>query len=369
MGTEPYEELETESLSQWELMWRQFRRHRLAMAGSVVLILFYLVALSAGFVATQDPVQRNAKYAYTPPQLPKFIDAEGKFHMRPFVYGLTQETDPDTWEKVYVVDHTVQHPLKLFVRGTPYKWFGLFQSNVHLFGVEGNAPFFLLGTDALGRDMFSRIIHGAQISLSIGLIGVFISLILGLAIGGLSGLLGGTVDIVIQRLIEFLISIPHIPFWMALSAALPASWSAIKTYFAITVLLSLLSWTEVARVVRGKFLSLRETDFVAASISMGGSNWWVIFKHLIPNFLSYVLVTVSLTIPGMILGETSLSFLGIGLRPPAISWGVLLQQAQNMRTVALRPWLLLPGLFVVIAVLAFNFVGDGLRDAADPYAD
>jgi len=363
------EQLETESYSQWQLMWRQFRRHRLAMVGAVVLIIFYLVALAAGFVATQNPGTRNARYAYAPPQLPRFVDSEGKFHLRPFVYGLTQTTDPDTWEKVYTVDKTKKYPLRFFVRGDSYKLLGLFHSDVHLFGVEGKVPFFLLGSDALGRDLYSRIIYGTQISLSIGLVGVFVSLVLGLTIGGLSGLIGGVTDVVIQRLIEFLVSIPHIPFWMALSAALPASWSAVQTYFAITVLLSLLGWTEVARVVRGKFLSLRETDFVAASVSMGASNWWVIFRHLVPNFLSYVLVTVTLTIPGMILGETSLSFLGIGLRPPVISWGVLLQQAQNMRTVALRPWLLLPGLFVIVAVLAFNFVGDGLRDAADPYSD
>ncbi|MGB4427731.1 MAG: ABC transporter permease [Firmicutes bacterium] len=362
-----WEDVKPKSSSQGQLMFRRFRKHKLAVAGLVVLCLFYAVAVFNGFVATSDPAKRNSSYVYAPPTLPRFIDHEGNFHFRPFVYGLKSRIDPDTWERVYEIDHEKRHSLSLFVRGDKYRILGVFESDLHLFGTADGAPLFLLGTDSLGRDMYSRIVAGTSISLTIGLIGVFLSLVLGLLIGGLSGLVGGTTDLVIQRIIEILASIPQIPFWMALSATVPASWSPVQTYFAITIVLSLLSWTRVARVVRGKFLALREADFVMAAYAMGAGNWWVIIRHLIPNFLSYVLVTVTLTIPGMILGETSLSFLGIGLKPPAISWGILLQQAQNMRTIALRPWLLLPGVFVVIAVLAFNFVGDGLRDAADPY--
>lgn len=363
-----WEDVGAKSLSQGQLMIRRFRRHRLAMAGLVVMLAFYVVAIMGGFFATSSPTQRNSGFIYAPPMRPRLVDSEGNFSLRPFVYALDPTTDPDTWERIYTPNFEEKHYLRLFVRGDTYKFVGLFDTDLHLFGIDGDHPLFLFGSDSLGRCVYSRIVYGTRISLSIGLIGVFISLVLGLLIGGLSGLLSGVTDLVIQRIIEILVSIPHIPFWMALSAALPASWSPLQTYFAITVLLSLLSWTQVARVVRGKFLSLREVDFVLAAFAMGANDWWVIVKHLIPNFLSYVLVTVTLTIPGMILGETALSFLGIGLRPPVVSWGVLLQQAQNMRTVSMRPWLLLPGIFVVLAVLSFNFVGDGLRDAADPYS-
>ncbi len=362
-------EVEFKSLSQWQLMWRAFKKHKLAMGATILLLCFYLVALTCGFVAPNTPNERWTEYIYAPPQMPHFFDENQHFHLRPFVYGYKQTFDDETWERIYTIDKTTKHPIKFFAKGTEYKFIGLFKTNIHLFGIEENEPLFIFGSDELGRDLFSRIIYGTRISLSIGLIGVFLSLILGLLIGGISGLFGGAVDTIIQRGIEILISIPQIPLWMALSAALPAHWSAIKVYFAITILLSLVGWTNVARVVRGKFIALRKEDFVAASELAGANNIWIIFKHLIPNFMSYVFVNVTLAIPSMILGETSLSFLGIGLRPPVISWGVLLQQAQNMRTVSMHPWLLLPGLCVVIVVLAFNFVGDGLRDAADPYAD
>ena len=357
------------SLSQWQLMWRAFKRHKLAIGASVVLIMFYLIAIFCGFVAPTDPHARNQDYIFAPPQIPHFFDAEGNFHVRPFVYGLTQEMDPETWARTYVIDQKKKLPLYFLVKGESYKLMGLFETNLHLFGTAKNEPFFLFGTDDLGRDLFSRIIYGTRISLSIGLIGVFVSLVLGLIIGGASGFFGGIIDLFIQRAIEILISIPRIPLWMALSAALPSGWSPIKVYFAITIILSLVGWIRVARIVRGKFLSLRDEDFVLASEALGGSNFWLITRHLIPNFMSYVLVSVTLAIPWMILSETSLSFLGIGLRPPVISWGVLLQKAQNMRTVSTHPWLLIPGLFVIIVVLTFNFVGDGLRDAADPYSD
>lgn len=358
----------TKSLSQKELMWRSFKKHKLAIGALIILLGFYLIAIFSGFIATEDPNERYADYIFAPPQMPRFIDDEGQIHLRPFVYALNKTTDPDTWKRIYEIDKTKKQPIEFFVRGSEYKVLGLFSSNIHLFGAGEDKPIFIFGSDNLGRDVFSRIIYGTRISLSIGLIGVMLSLILGVIIGGISGFYGGFVDTIIQRGIEVLISVPRIPLWMALSAALPPDWSSIKVYFGITVLLSLVGWVRVARVVRGKFLSMRDIDFVLAAESMGASNWWNITRHLIPNFLSYVLVQVTLSIPGMIIAETALSFLGIGLRPPVISWGVLLQQAQNIRTVSMHPWLLLPAVFVIIAVLAFNFVGDGLRDAADPYS-
>jgi peptide/nickel transport system permease protein len=358
------------SVSQWTLMWRAFKKHKLAMTATIFLFAFYVVAVFSGFFAPNDPHHRWTKYIYTPPQIPRFIDGEGRFHLQPFIYGLKQEIDDETWERIYVFDEEQKYKIVLFPRGAEYKLMGFIPASIHLFGIrEQDVPFFLFGSDELGRDLFSRIIYGTRVSLSIGLIGVFLSLVLGLLIGGVSGLFGGVVDMVIQRIIEVLISIPRIPFWMALSAALPADWPPLKIYFSITILLSLVGWVQVARVVRGKFLSLRDEDFVHAAETMGAGQLWIIFRHLVPNFFSYVLVQVTLAIPWMIIAETSLSFLGIGLRAPVVSWGVLLQQAQNMRTVSMHPWLLLPGVFVIIAVLVFNFVGDGMRDAADPYSD
>lgn len=359
----------TESRSHLQLMWRQFRRHKVAMVAAIVLILFYVVALFAEFFAPHSPLTRWTEYINAPPQTVRFVDAEGRFHVRPFVYGLEQGMDPDTWERIYVPDTDRRYPINFFVRGEPYRLWGLIPTDLRLFGVEGTAPLLLLGSDGRGRDLLSRIVYGARISLSIGLVGVFFSLVLGLILGGISGYYGGTVDTVIQRLIETLIAIPQIPLWMGLSAALPADWHPLRVYFGITVILSLLGWTYVARVVRGKFLQMKTEDFITAAESLGASRARVIAKHLIPNFMSYVIVAVTLAIPGMILAETALSFLGLGLRPPIVSWGVLLQDASNFRTVAMYPWLLTPGVFVVIAVLAFNFFGDGLRDAADPYSN
>lgn len=368
-GFDYTEEKKIKSLSHWQLMWRQFKRHRLAILGSIVLIIFYTIALFWGFVAPHNPNQRNTSHIFAPPQRVRFIDNDGNFYLRPFVYGLEQEIDPDTWEKLYTPNEERRNHIYFLVSGSSYKVLGLFETDIHLMGTEPGETFFLLGTDNLGRDLYSRILYGTRISVSIGLVGVFVSLVLGLVIGGVSGFFGGVVDMVIQRMIEILRSFPRLPLWMALSASLPSEWSPIKVYFAIVVLLSLLAWTGVARVVRGKFLSLRSQDFVLAADSMGASTWWIITRHLVPNFMSYVLVNLTLAIPRMILGETALSFLGIGLRPPVVSWGVLLKQSQNMSAVSMHPWLLLPGVFVVICVLAFNFVGDGLRDAADPYSD
>ena len=350
--------------SQWQLMWRKLRRHRLALAGATMLALLYLVAIFAEFFAPHDLFQRHNDFINAPPVLVRVLD-EGSVQM-PFVYPLVQTRNEVTLRREYAADTTRRLPLVLFVRGDPYKLWGIFRTDVHFFGTQGGEAF-LLGTDRLGRDMLSRVIHGARISLSIGLVGVFISFILGCILGGISGYYGGTPDLIVQRAIEFIISIPTIPLWMALSAALPANWPALRVYFAITVILALQGWAGLARVVRGKLLELREEDFVMAARIAGQGAGDIIRRHLLPSFMSYLIVNITLAIPGMILGETALSFLGLGLRPPVVSWGVLLKDAQNFRTVAIHPWLLIPGIFVIVTVLMFNFLGDGLRDAADPY--
>lgn len=355
--------------SQWQLMWWRFRKHKMAMVAVVLLIGLYVIALFAEYIAPYDPNRYDVRYTYAPPQLPRLVDHEGRWHLRPFVYGLKQERDQATMKMVFELDYEKMHPVRLHVSGVSYKLWGVIESERHLFGLEDReATFFLLGADRMGRDMFSRIVYGTRISMSVGMVGIFISLVLGVLIGGVSGYYGGVPDTIIQRVIEFLRSIPTIPLWMALSAAVPKEWSPVRVYFAITVLLSLIGWTGMARVVRGRFLALREEDFVMAALLQGASEMRVIVRHMVPSFLSHIIASLTLGIPGMILAETSLSFLGLGLRPPVISWGVLLQESQNLRAVATSPWLLLPGLAVVMAVLGFNFVGDGLRDAADPYA-
>jgi peptide/nickel transport system permease protein len=277
--------------------------------------------------------------------------------------------DPEALRRTFVIDESVRHPIGLFVRGEPYRLWGLLTLDRHLIGpLEAGAPMYLLGADRLGRDVLSRIIAGARISMSIGLIGVLLSLVLGVLIGGISGYYGGGVDMVIQRVIEFLRSIPTIPLWLGLAAALPPNWPPLRIYFGITIILSLIGWTGLARVVRGRFLALREEDFVMAARLDGSSELRVILRHMVPSFMSHIIAAITLAIPNMILAETALSFLGLGLRSPIVSWGVLLQEAQNIRAVATAPWLLLPGIAVVAAVLALSFLGDGLRDAADPYA-
>ena len=362
-----------EVASQWQLMRWRFVKHRLAVASLVVLGLFYFGAIFSEFVAPSDPNIFIAQLTLAPPQRIHFVDAEGTFHLRPFVYAQKKGLDPVTYAAVYEEDTTTRYPLSLFVRGDPYKLWGLFPGDIHLIGIDnqGNdrVRLSLLGQDTVGRDVFSRVVYGSRISLTIGLVGVAMSFFLGILIGGISGYLGGVVDSVIQRIIEAIIALPTIPLWMALSVAVPIDWPVARTYFFIVIILSIVGWTGLAREVRGRFLSLREEDFVGSAELDGASNLRIIFRYLLPSFMSFIIARVSLALPAMILGETALSFLGLGLQPPAISWGVLLGEAQAIRVLALAPWLLIPALFVVVVVLAFNFVGDGLRDAADPYAN
>lgn len=351
--------------SQWQLMWRKFKKHKLAILGGILLAIFYILSIFCEFFASQDIYQRNAKYIYSPPQRIHFFDEKG-FQLRPFVYESKKEFDSVTWEEIYSEDKTKKKSIYFFIRGDKYKLWNLFPADIHFLGVK-EGTLFLFGSDKLGRDLFSRVLYAFRISLSIGLVGVAFSFVLGCILGGISGFYGGRADMIIQRVIEFLICIPTIPLWMALSAALPARWSPIKVYLGITIILSIVGWCGLARVVRGKLLELREEDFAMAAKIAGAGEMRVITRHLLPSFLSYLIVSLTLAIPAMILGETTLSFLGLGLRAPVVSLGTLLQDAQNIQTVALHPWLFLPGLFVIIVVLAFNFLGDGLRDAADPY--
>ena len=353
--------------TQWQLMWWRFKKHRLAMASTVVVLLFYSVVVFADFLAYSDPLASEAQRSLLPPQRIHWFD-EGRFS--PHVFGLTGMRDPNTFKRVYTPDPGKKIPVRFFVRGFEYRLFGLIPMNLHLIGVEGSTPeesLFLLGTDEQGRDLWSRLMYATRTSLIIGLVGVSLSLLLGVFLGGISGLYGGILDTVIQRVIEILRSIPTIPLWMGLAAALPNDWSVTQVYFAITIIISLIGWTELARVVRGRFLSLRQEDFVMAAVLSGCGQMRIIFTHLVPSFLSHIIAATTLAVPAMIISETSLSFLGLGLRPPAISWGVLLQQAQNIQALAISPWLLIPSIPVTIIILAFNFMGDGLRDAADPY--
>ena len=358
-------------ISQRALIWRKFRKHRLAMVSAIVVFLIYFVAIFAEFLQPFPSDRTNSTYTYAPPQTLNLLDRDenGNIIFAPYVNGYRSEVDPVALRRTFVVAEDLKVPVGLFVEGFEYRLLGLIDTNIHLIGPKDpTQPMYLLGADRLGRDMLSRIIAGTRISMSIGLIGVTISLVLGIVLGGISGYYGGIVDNGIQRMIEFIQSLPTIPLWLGLAAAMPLNWPPLLVYFAITIILSLIGWTGLARVVRGKFLSLREEDYVVAARLDGAGEMNIILRYMLPAFASHIIASVTLAIPGMILAETSLSFLGLGLRPPIVSWGVLLQEAQNVRTVATAPWLLAPAFAVITAVLALNVLGDGLRDAADPYA-
>ncbi len=363
--TEPKKE-QYVPLSQWQLIWRGFKKSRIAVVSLVVIGIFYFIAIFCDFLAPYS-TRRRLELPFVPCMLVRIYEEDGGLQ-RPFIYGYTKSRDPVTFKMIYETDRTKKYYINLFVKGSEYKLLGIFKTSIHLFGVDEPGAIALFGTDNLGRDVFSRTLIATRISASIGLVSVGISLVFGLLLGAISGLYGGAADLIIQKMIEVLISIPSIPLWLGLSAAMPKQWSPLMVYFAITIILSLRGWVQVARVVRGKFLSLKEEDYIMASRNFGANNWYIITRHMIPNFMSYVIVSVTLSIPWMIIGETSLSYLGIGLRPPIVSWGVLLQSAQNIHSIIEYTWTLIPAIFIIVLVLAFNFVGDGLRDAADPYS-
>ena len=354
--------------SNWQLVWWRFRKNRLAVLSAIVLIGFYIVVLFPDFFATQDPEFTDAKLAFIPMQGVSFFDGANVGAWVPAVVG---KRNPVTLRMEWKVDETKRVPVRFFTSGYKYKMFGLIESDLHLLGLadpKSEDRIYLMGTDRLGRDQWSRLIFGTRTSMTVGLIAVALSVILGVLLGGVSGYFGGLPDLFIQRLIELLQSLPTIQIWLAMTAALPRDWGPVEVFFAITVILAFIGWTTLGREVRGRFLSLREEDFVLAADLAGCSRFRIITRHMVPAFMSHIIATSTLAIPVMIINETSLSFLGLGIRPPAISWGVLLQEATNIQTLALAPWLLIPGIAVILAVLAFNLVGDGLRDAADPYS-
>jgi peptide/nickel transport system permease protein len=359
------EQVRVNQASQLRLMWWKFKRHKVALASGIFLAVLYAMILICEFLAPYNLHTRNMDFIYTPPQRVHFFH-EGSF-VGPFVYGRTMTLDLDTLKRNYQDNPADIEPVRFFCRGDSYRFWGLFENNLHLVCPAQGGQLFLLGTDRLGRDVLSRIIYGARISLTIGLLGITVSFVLGIVIGGLAGYHGGVFDLIVQRLIEVLQSIPSIPLWLSLAAIMPATWSPILIYLGITVILGLLDWTGLARAVRSKLLALREEDYVLAAQLMGARSSRIIGRHLVPGFMSHLIATATISIPGMILGETALSFLGLGLRPPITSWGILLTEARSVSVIAFYPWLLFPTIPVILVILAFNFLGDGLRDAADPY--
>ena len=359
------ESLRVEVASQWKLTWWKFRKHKLAMVSGAIVIILYIIVIFCEFIAPRSGLTNNAKYSLVPPQAIHLFN-KGKIGL--YVFGYTSTRDPVSLQRIWILDKETIIPVGLFVKGEPYKLWGLIPADIHLIGaLNPEDPFFLFGADRIGRDVFSRVIFSARVSLTVGLVGIVLSFILGILIGGISGLVGGTLDNIIQRIIEIMISIPTLPFWLALAAMVPINWSPLQTYFMISMILTLFSWMWLARVVRSKFLAMRNEDFVLAAQLDGCNNMRLITHHMLPSFMSYIIASVTLSIPGMIIGETALSFLGLGLRPPIISWGVMLQDCQKIASIANFPWMLAPAGAVFITVLAMNFLGDGLRDAADPY--
>lgn len=355
-----------EVASQWKLTWWNFKKNKMALVAGVFFILLVLVAVFCGFWSPHQPRERFKQYENAPPSHVHFFNENGLSW--PFVYDVKLKVNKQTFRRTYTEDQSKKYYLHFFVKGKPYKFIGLIKTKIHFIGLkDANAPFFIMGTDKLGRDVFTRILYGSRVSLSFAFVGIFFTFIFGIILGGISGYFGGVADIIIQRLIDLLLSLPTIPLWMALAAALPDNWTTTQTYFGMVLILSVIGWTGLARVIRGQMLALREEDFTMAARLAGASNARIILKHLLPSITSYMIVNLTITIPTMILGETTLSFLGLGLQPPAISWGVLLENAQHLESIAFHPWLLWPVAFVIITVLIFNFLGDGLRDAADPY--
>ncbi|MBN1250327.1 MAG: ABC transporter permease [Anaerolineae bacterium] len=357
-------------LSQWQLIWLRFRKNKLAMAGVGVLIIMYLMVIFAGFLGPNNYQQQNLDYIYGPPNPITFVGPGGRIGLRPYSYAVTTELDQEAFKWVFVPDKDVKLPIRFFIRGDPYTVLG-FQSDLHLLGLEAPNRLYLWGADSLGRDVFTRTLYGGQVSMTVGLVGIALTIFLGSVLGTVSGYFGGMIDDIMQRIVEIIQSFPTIPLWAALAAALPnisETFTMLHRYLLITVILSLVNWTGLARQLRAKVMSYREADFTSAALVAGASNARIIFIHMLPNALSHIIVVAALSIPGMILGETALSFLGLGILPPMVSWGSMLRDTQQVATVVQHPWLIIPGAGVIVTVLGFSVLGDGLRDAVDPYS-